>query len=115
MTLLLCQEQGKNGNLRPSDFYIEDGSYLRLRNITLGYTFSEQTLNSFSHNVIKSLRIYVAAQNLITITDYSGYDPEIGTSGDGYIFRRGIDTGQLPQPRTFISRCTTPILIFKNY
>ena len=90
-----------NGNLKPSDWYIEDGSYLRLRNITLGYTFSNQTLNGFSRNVIKSLRVYVAAQNLITITDYSGYDPEIG--GGDLIFSRGIDTGQLPQPRTFLA------------
>jgi hypothetical protein len=92
-----------NGNLRPSDWYVEDGSYLRLRNLTVGYTLPEQSLNSLSHNVIKSLRFYLAAQNLLTVTDYSGYDPEIGTSGDGYIFRRGIDGGSLPQPRTFIA------------
>jgi TonB-linked SusC/RagA family outer membrane protein len=96
-----------NGNLKPSDWYIENGSYLRLRNITLGYTLSNQTLNSFSGNVLKGLRVYLAAQNLFTITDYSGYDPEISTpfsaGGDAYIFQRGIDTGQLPQPRTFIA------------
>ncbi len=99
---------GQNdGNLRPSDFYLENGSYMRLRNVTFGYSFSEQTLNSFSHNVINGLRIYVAAQNLITITGYSGYDPEVSTKGanDGsaYIFLRGIDNGQLPQPRTFLA------------
>jgi TonB-linked SusC/RagA family outer membrane protein len=96
-----------NGNLKPSDWYIENGSYMRLRNITLGYTLSEQTLNSFSGNVLKGLRVYLAAQNLFTITDYSGYDPEISTpfsaGGDAYIFQRGIDTGQLPQPRTFMA------------
>ena len=71
---------GQNtANLRPSDWYMEDGSYMRCRNITLGYTLAEQTLKSFSRNVISSLRIYVAAQNLFTITDYSGYDPEIST------------------------------------
>jgi hypothetical protein len=54
--------------------------------------------------VIKGLRVYLAAQNLVTITGYSGYDPEIGTSGgDSYIFRRGIDNGQLPQPRTLLA------------
>jgi TonB-linked SusC/RagA family outer membrane protein len=94
-------------NLDPSDFYMENGSYTRLRNITLGYTFSQQSLKSFSHNVISSLRIYVAAQNLFTITDYKGYDPEVGTQdnggGNAFIFRRGIDTGQLPQPRTFLA------------
>jgi hypothetical protein len=99
---------GQNAsNLRASDFYIEDGSYLRLRNITLGYTFSKSTLQSFSHNVFNSIRIYVAAQNLFTITGYTGYDPEISTQssddGEAYIFRRGIDGGQLPQARTFIA------------
>jgi hypothetical protein len=94
-------------NLAASDFYIEDGSYMRLRNVTLGYTFSPQSLKSFSHNAVSGLRIYIAAQNLITITNYSGYDPEVGTQNNGdsdaFIFRRGIDTGQLPQPRTFIA------------
>lgn len=99
---------GQNAsNLRASDFYIEDGSYLRLRNITLGYTFSKSTLQSFSRNVFSSVRIYVAAQNLFTITHYTGYDPEISTQssgdGDAFIFRRGIDNGQLPQPRTFLA------------
>ena len=99
---------GQNvSNLRPSDFYIENGSYLRLRNITLGYTISKSSLERFSRNVISSIRIYLAAQNLFTITDYTGYDPEISTQNNGdneaYIFRRGIDTGQLPQPRTFIA------------
>ena len=95
-------------NLRPSDFFIEDGSYMRCRNITFGYTFSEQTLKSFTRNIISSVRIYVAAQNLFTITDYSGYDPEVSTSfifpqtENGFIFRRGIDIGRTPQPRTFI-------------
>jgi hypothetical protein len=99
---------GQNAsNLRPSDFYIEDGAYLRVRNLTVGYTFSESALASFSKNVINSLRLYVAAQNLITITGYSGYDPEVSTQnagdGDAFIFRRGIDTGQIPQPKTFLA------------
>lgn len=82
---------------------------MRCRNLTLGYTFAEQELKSFSRNVISSLRIYVAAQNLFTITDYTGYDPEVSTSvifpqtQNGFIFRRGIDFGRLPQPRTFLA------------
>jgi TonB-linked SusC/RagA family outer membrane protein len=92
---------GQNAsNLRPSDFYIEDGSYLRVRNVTLGYTIPAQALN-FSNNVIKGVRVYIAAQNLLTITNYSGYDPEV--SGDNFIFSRGIDSGALPQARTFIA------------
>jgi len=100
---------GQNSsNLRPSDFYIEDGSYLRLRNVTLGYTVNAQSLKNFTHNVVSGVRIYVAAQNLVTITNYSGYDPEISTQSigavnDPYVFRRGIDVGSLPQPRTFIA------------
>jgi TonB-dependent starch-binding outer membrane protein SusC len=99
---------GQNAaNLRPSDFYVEDGSYLRVRNLTIGYTFPETALANFSNNVVKNLRLYVAAQNLLTLTGYKGYDPEVSTQnaadGDAYIFRRGIDTGQIPQPRTFLA------------
>jgi TonB-dependent starch-binding outer membrane protein SusC len=89
-------------NLRPSDWYVENGAYMRLRNLTVGYSIPAQTLKNFSHNVISGLRVYVAAQNLLTLTDYSGYDPEV-QNGDGFIFTRGIDGGQLPQPRTFIA------------
>ena len=99
------------GNLRPSDFFVENGSYLRVRNVTLGYTFTKTALNSFSGNVLSRLRVYVAAQNLFTITKYTGYDPEISTQTNGgvnggasdYIFNRGIDDGQIPQPRTFLA------------
>jgi TonB-linked SusC/RagA family outer membrane protein len=95
---------GQNdGNLNPSDWYIENGAYMRLRNLTIGYTVPANSLKNLSHNVISGLRIYVAAQNLFTITKYTGYDPEIGTDADSYIFRRGIDSGQLPQPRTFLA------------
>lgn len=89
-----------NGNLRPSDWWLEDGSYLRLRNITVGYNAPASMLNTVTKGTIKSLRIYVAAQNLFTFTNYTGYDPEI--AGD-YLFARGIDQGQVPQPKTFLA------------
>ncbi|MBC9909718.1 SusC/RagA family TonB-linked outer membrane protein [Chitinophaga varians] len=89
-----------NGNLRPSDFWLEDGSYLRLRNITVGYNVPAPILNSRTKGTVKSLRLYIAAQNLITLTKYTGYDPEV--AGD-YLFARGIDQGQVPQPRTFLA------------
>lgn len=89
-----------NGNLRPSDWWMEDGSYLRLRNITIGYSVLPQLLSNVTKGAVKSLRIYAAAQNLITLTNYTGYDPEI--AGD-YLFARGIDQGQVPQPRTFLA------------
>lgn len=82
----------ENTNYRASDLYIEDGSYLRLKNVQLGYTLPQTlTRNVF----ISSLRFYVAAENLITITSYKGFEPEIsyGTSS-------GIDRGYYPQCRT---------------
>jgi hypothetical protein len=82
--------RAENKNLRVSDFYIEDGSYLRLKNIQLGYTLNP-ALTSRIH--IRKLRIYIAAQNLFTFTNYSGMDPEVG----GW----GIDCGIYPQPRTW--------------
>jgi TonB-linked SusC/RagA family outer membrane protein len=89
-----------NGNLRPSDWWLEDGSYLRLRNITIGYNAPVPMLSDVTKGAVKSLRIYIAAQNLVTITRYTGYDPEV--AGD-YLFARGIDQGQVPQPRTFLA------------
>ncbi|MCF6404324.1 TonB-dependent receptor [Chitinophaga filiformis] len=89
-----------NGNLRPSDWWLEDGSYLRLRNITIGYNTPAPMLSNITKGAVKSLRIYIAAQNLVTLTGYTGYDPEV--AGD-YLFARGIDQGQVPQPRTFLA------------
>jgi len=80
----------KNKNLRISDFYIEDGSYIRLKNIQLGYTINP-VLTRRIH--IQKLRIFIAAQNLLTFTRYTGLDPEVG----GW----GIDSGIYPQPRTY--------------
>ncbi len=84
-----------NGNyVRPSDFFIEDGSYVRLRNISLGYTLP----GSFTDMIGASrLRVYAAAQNLLTFTGYSGHDPEIGSS---WALDVGIDRNIYPQART---------------
>ena len=89
-----------NGNLRPSDWWLEDGSYLRMRNITVGYSLPAGLLTGFANGSIRSVRLYIAAQNLFTITGYSGYDPEV--SGSSFLFARGIDQGQIPQARTFL-------------
>ncbi|QHS58831.1 SusC/RagA family TonB-linked outer membrane protein [Chitinophaga agri] len=96
----LGQNATGNGNLRPSDWWLEDGSYLRLRNLTIGYSVPQNALNTITKGTLKSCRIYAAAQNLITLTKYTGYDPEV--AGD-YLFARGIDQGQVPQPRTFLA------------
>lgn len=95
------------GNLRPSDFFLEDGAYTRLRNVTIGFTVPNQSITSLTGNVITSVRFYIAAENLLTITKYKGYDPEVSSlnsdRGEGFIFRRGMDNFQLPQPRIFMA------------
>lgn len=82
-----------NDNYRVSDLYIKNGSYMRLKNIQLGYTLPK-TLTSKAF--ISSLRVYVAAENLLTLTGYKGFDPEIS-----YDASSGIDRGIYPQARTF--------------
>lgn len=86
-----------NDNLRLSDFYVEDGSYLRLKNIQLGYTFPKQLLQKIK---LQNLRIYVSGQNLFTVTDYTGADPEIGQLSTTDYLSRGFDYGTYPQSRT---------------
>jgi hypothetical protein len=109
-----------NQNARASDRFIEDGSYLRLKALTIGYTIPVK-IN------IASLRVYVTGQNLLTFTKYTGYDPEVGSyiplngnntpgtpggnpnvSGGGVntnnngLLNNGIDFGAIPQPRSII-------------
>lgn len=84
-------------NNQLSDWVIEDGSYVRLKNIQLGYTFPAALTKKIT---INNLRVFVAAQNLFTITGYSGLDPEIGHA-DSPLYQ-GIDVGYYPQPRTFM-------------
>ena len=79
-----------------SDFYVEDGSFMRLRNIQLGYTFKGSALEKAK---IRSARWYVSANNLLTITNYQGFDPEIG----GGALSAGVDLGFYPQARTIMT------------
>ncbi|HRB51277.1 MAG TPA: TonB-dependent receptor [Niabella sp.] len=90
-----------NGNARPSTRFIEDGSYLRLKNVTLGYTIPENALGSLSNNVIKNFRIFLSAQNILTFTKYSGYDPEVGNRTPGSSLTNGIDFAVYPQPKAY--------------
>lgn len=83
-----------NDNDRISDRYVEDGSYVRLKNITLGYTFPQRMIKKWN---IENLRIYANIQNLLTITGYSGYDPEIGASTASANVM-GLDNGRYPSP-----------------
>lgn len=83
-----------NGNWLSSDLYVKDGSYMRLKNMQIGYTLP----NSITKKaLISSLRLYVAAENLLTFTKYEGFDPEISSGGTSI----GVDRGCYPQARTF--------------
>ncbi len=82
------------GNAAFSDRWIEDGSYVRLKNFSLGYTFAKSTI------VYKNLQVYVTATNLFTLTNYTGYDPEFMFNNNPEYM--GVDYGKVPQPRTFI-------------
>ena len=87
-----------NDNDRLSTRYIEDGSYLRIKNITLGYTFPKQLLQKAK---IENVRVYCNIQNLYTFTKYKGFDPEVGAStqdSSGLTF--GVDNGRYPSPMT---------------
>ncbi len=84
-------------NIRISDRYIEDGSYLRIQNVSLGYNIPKAIARKIDAN---SVRVYVSAQNLKTFTKYSGYDPELGAINNRATFMN-IDNGRYPVPRTF--------------
>ncbi|SHG46915.1 TonB-linked outer membrane protein, SusC/RagA family [Flavobacterium fluvii] len=82
------------GNAEFSDRWIEDGSYLRLKSLVLGYDFNVEKMN-----YIKAIKIYATANNLFTVTDYLGFDPEFSATSS--IFGQGTDIGLAPQYRTF--------------
>ncbi|MEP2237767.1 MAG: TonB-dependent receptor, partial [Maribacter sp.] len=86
---------GNNVRAR-SDYFLEDGSYYRLRNVTLGYSLDENALKTLG---MKKLRFYLSAMNPLTITDYTGFDPEVGGNG---LSTRGVDIGNYPVARRFL-------------
>lgn len=85
---------GDSKNWQSSDLYVYDGSYMRLKNIQLGYTLPQSITEKA---MVSSLRIYVSAENLLTFTKYHGYDPEISSGGTSL----GIDYGVYPQARVW--------------
>lgn len=87
---------GAPQNLSISTRYLEDGSFARLKNLSIGYTLPS---NLFGKDYFSKARIYVSGQNVFTITNYSGLDPEIAA---GNPFDSGIDRGAFPQPKTFL-------------
>ena len=89
---------GNSKNWVVSDMYIQDGSYLRLKNITLGYTVPRKLTQKIG---INRLRVYGRAENLVTWTKYWGFDPEIGSG----VTSMGVDYGVYPQARTWTIGC----------
>ena len=87
---------GATNNTLFSDFYVEDGSFVRLQNVQLGYTIAGDTAEKWG---IDKLRFYVSASNLFTLTEYTGYDP---TTSNGAPIGGGIDYGFYPNPRTYL-------------
>lgn len=93
-----------NRNGRLSTRWIEDGSYLRLKNLMIGYTIPETVLKGWINNSISRLKVYVSSQNLFTLTKYNGYDPEVGNKNQntsGGNLTNGVDFGQYPAARSF--------------
>lgn len=86
---------GAPQNNEVSDRFVEDGSFTRLKNLTIGYTIPNENKGKW----FKTFRVYASGINLITFTDYSGLDPEVG-NGDSFEF--GIDRGSYPQPKSFL-------------
>ena len=85
---------GDGKNWQSSDLYVTDGSYFRLKNIQMGYTLPRALTNKI---FIDRLRVFVGAENLLTLTKYAGFDPEISSGGTSL----GVDYGVYPQSRTF--------------
>jgi len=93
--------QNPGPNLLASSWYVENGNFLKVRNITLGYSLPK----SLCFNVLEKVRFYLSIQNALTLTKYSGYDPEVSANSPeddkSYIFMNGIDYYQHPSPRVF--------------
>lgn len=88
---------GATRNTVFSDYYVENGSFMRLKNIQLGYTIPKTVVSKIKFS---SIRVYVAANNLYTLTQYQGFDPEIGSAGGA--LASGVDYGFYPQARTIM-------------
>ena len=93
-----------NQNNRISTRIIEDGSYLRLQNVSLSYNFPKRWVSKIGLSMVK---LYASVSNLFTLTKYSGYDPEVGMARDQYsnysqsALLNGFDTGRYPSPRVY--------------
>jgi len=94
-------QQDTGNNRRMSTFYLENGSFFRLANAQLGYSIPNSILDKIN---VRKVRLFVSATNLFTITDYTGYYPEVGNNGRGNsvrLFSSGVDEAAYPTPRTY--------------
>ena len=105
LTALLIDDGGTNpiidsrgSQYDPNFFYVEDASYLRLREIALYYTIPKATLTSAFKDTFSSIKLGVSGRNLFTSTNYSGYDPEVSTNGSGAI-SNGLDVTPFPSSK----------------
>ncbi|MDV7188469.1 TonB-dependent receptor [Lutibacter sp. TH_r2] len=103
VTIVPKASWGNTDNSRISTRFIEDASYLRFKTISLSYNFNQELLDKLQ---LGSLRVYLTGENLFTITDYSGFDPEVNAYG-GSNTVRGIDYGTYPQTRNIIFGLST--------
>jgi len=90
-----------NNELRPSTYFIESGAYLRLKNVQLGYTLPGAIAEKIH---VAKLRVFIQGQNLLTFTNYTGLDPEVGMqnySSDNRNLDMGVDRGLYPNSRTY--------------
>jgi TonB-dependent starch-binding outer membrane protein SusC len=79
-----------------SSYFVEDGSFLRMRNVQIGYTIPKKLMQKIK---VESFRVYFSANNLFTLTRYQGFDPDIGSAG---VLSAGVDYGLYPQAKTFM-------------
>ncbi len=92
--------EGNSSNIiYPSSYFVEDGSYLRISQVTLGYTFPQKWTKAAR---ISKLRLYFTANNLYTFTSYSGYDPNVSSSNDDVICTPGFDSRAYPASRSYV-------------
>lgn len=97
-----AESSDPNQNARPSTRFLEDGSYLRLKNIMLSYNIPVKSLQSMTKGVVSNFKIYVSAQNILTFTKYTGFDPEVGNRAPGSSsLTNGIDYAVYPQPKGY--------------
>jgi len=95
-----------NHNARTSTRFVEDGSYMRIKSLTVSYNLPKNTLSTVFRGAVSDIQLYITGYNLLTLTKYSGYDPEIGASynysGGGATLLQGVDFGFYPQPRSIV-------------